>query len=83
MTVRIRVERLDRTRQLLEQTGPALRPQPAHDPVPVSATGDASATILFMKFGGGFEVKRTDFVRVKPYSERFGVKIGPMKALDF
>jgi hypothetical protein len=56
---------------------------PAHDPVPVTASGDASATILFMKFGGGFEVKRTDFVRVKPYSERFGVKIGPMKAMDF
>lgn len=56
---------------------------PTHDPVAVGASGDATATILFMKFGGGFEVKRTEFARVKPYSERFGVKIGPMKALDF
>ena len=55
---------------------------PAHDPVPVTMSGDASATILFVKLNGGFAAKRTDFARVKPYSERFGVKIGPMKALD-
>jgi hypothetical protein len=54
-----------------------------HDPVPVLMSGDGTATVFFMKFGGGFEVKRTDFVRVKPYGDRFGVKIGPMKALDF
>lgn len=56
---------------------------PAHDPVPVATRGDATATIFFMKFGGGFEAKRTEFARVKPYAERFGVQIGPMKALDF
>jgi len=28
-------------------------------------------------------VKRTEFQRVKPYSDKFGVKIGPLKALDF
>ena len=59
------------------------RVDPQHDPVPVEFTGDATATVLFMKFGGSFEVKRTDFQRVKPYGERFGVKIGPLKALDF
>ena len=56
---------------------------PQHHPVPVALSGDATATILFLKFGGSFDVKRTDFKRVKPYSERFGVKIGPVKALDF
>jgi len=56
---------------------------PQHDPVPVEMAGDATATILFMTFGGSFDLKRTDFQRVKPYSERFGVKIGPLKALDF
>lgn len=56
---------------------------PAHDPVPVTMSGDATATVLFLKFGGSFDVKRTQFERVKPYGERFGVKIGPMKALDF
>ena len=60
-----------------------VRVDPAHHPVPVGISGDATATVLFMKFGGGFDLKRTDFKRVKPYSERFGVKIGPMKALDF
>jgi len=55
----------------------------AFDPVPVVASGDATATIFFVKVGGSFETKRTDFVRVKPYGERFGVTIGPMKALDF
>ena len=56
---------------------------PQHDPVPVEMAGDATATILFMTFGGSFDLKRADFQRVKPYGERFGVKIGPMKALDF
>lgn len=56
---------------------------PTHDPVPVAMSGDATATILFVKLSGGFDAKRTDFARVKPFSERFGVKIGPMKALDF
>ncbi len=56
---------------------------PARDPIPVQMSGDATATVLFLKFGGSFDVKRTEFQRVKPYSERFGVKIGPMKALDF
>ena len=27
--------------------------------------------------------QRTEFQRVKPYSDRFGVTIGPLKALDF
>ena len=56
---------------------------PAHNPVPVAIAGDATATILFMKFGGSLDLRRTDFKRVRPYSERFGVKIGPMKALEF
>jgi len=56
---------------------------PAHAPTLVTVSGDASATVFFVKFGGSFALKRTDFKRVKPYSERFGVKIGPLKALDF
>ena len=56
---------------------------PKFVPVMTSITGEGTATILFLKFGGSFDVKRTDFRRVKPYSERFGVKIGPLKALDF
>jgi len=28
-------------------------------------------------------VRHTDFKRVKPYAERFGVQIGTMQAIDF
>ncbi|MBS0662631.1 MAG: hypothetical protein JSR48_05160 [Verrucomicrobia bacterium] len=54
-----------------------------HAPVVKSVTGEAAASVLFLKFGGTVDVKRGDFKRVKPYGERFGVKIGPLKALDF
>ena len=54
-----------------------------HAPAVVRMRGDFSATLLFMKLEASFESKRADFKRVKPYSERFGVKIGPMKALNF
>lgn len=56
---------------------------PAHDPVAVRISGDAMASVLFLSFGGSFDLTRAEFKRVKPYSERFGVKIGPLKALDF
>jgi hypothetical protein len=56
---------------------------PKFVPVMSSISGEASASVMFMKFGGAFALKRTEFQRVKPYSEKFGVKIGPMKALDF
>jgi hypothetical protein len=55
----------------------------AHDPVAVRISGDATASILFLTVGGKFAVTRTDFHRVTPYNERFGVKIGPLKALNF
>ena len=56
---------------------------PQQPPVPTRLTGDASASLMFVNFKASFDVKRTDLKRVKPYSERFGVKIGPLKALDF
>ena len=56
---------------------------PKFMPVVTSVAGEGAASILFFQFGGSFELKRTDIRRVKPYSERFGVKIGPLKALDF
>jgi hypothetical protein len=33
--------------------------------------------------GGNYSATRTDFKRVKPYSERFSVKLPPMKFLDY
>ena len=56
---------------------------PKFAPVMTAVQGEGTASVLFLKFGGSLDLKRTDFRRVKPYSERFGVKIGPLKALDF
>ena len=33
--------------------------------------------------GGSIELKRTELRRVKPYGDRFEVKIGTLKAIDF
>jgi hypothetical protein len=44
---------------------------------------DYSASALFVKKADIFEATRADFQRVKPYSEKFGVKIGPLRALPF
>ena len=56
---------------------------PKFVPVPSEFRGGGAVSVMFIKFGGTFDLKRTDFQRVKPYSEKFGVKIGPLKALDF
>jgi hypothetical protein len=56
---------------------------PKFNPFPTSLTGDGRVSFFFIPLGGQFEIKRTDFQRVKPYHEKFGVKIGPLKALDF
>lgn len=42
-----------------------------------------SASALLVKKADTFETTRADFQRVKPYSEKFGVKIGPLRALPF
>ena len=49
----------------------------------MSITGDADWSILFIGGGGSMELKRTDLRRVKPYAERFEVKIGNLKSIDF
>jgi hypothetical protein len=58
-------------------------PDPKFVPVPTEFRGGGTVSVMFIKFGGNFDVKRTEYQRVKPYSEKFGVKIGPLKALDF
>ncbi len=56
---------------------------PKFAPALTAIKGDASASILFVNVGMEFELKRTDFKRVKPYAEKFGVQIGELKAIDF
>lgn len=57
--------------------------EPKHPPTLVSVTGDADWSILFFGSGGSIELKRTELKRVKPYGDRFEVKIGTLKAIDF
>lgn len=55
---------------------------PAYGPVMTAATGSFGASLMFVPVNGVFSSTRTEWKRVKPYDERFGVKIGPLKALD-
>jgi len=57
--------------------------KPEHGPTVTSIIGEGRATILLVPVGAKGEVKRGDFKRVTPYDERFNVKIGPLKAIDF
>jgi hypothetical protein len=57
--------------------------KPEHGPAVTRISGEGRATILLVPVGAKAEVKRADFQRVTPYDERFQVKIGPLKAIDF
>lgn len=57
--------------------------KPEHGPTVTSIIGEGRATILLVPVGAKGEVKRSDFKRVTPYDERFNVKIGPLKTIDF
>lgn len=56
---------------------------PKFAPAAVSIHGGASGSVMFVSIGRDYDMKLTDFKRVKPYAERFGVQYGPLKALDF
>jgi len=56
---------------------------PKFAPTPVKLQGTGLYSILFVPGGRSYEIDHTDFKRVKPYAERFGVQIGTMKAIDF
>jgi len=55
---------------------------PRFGPVMTSVTGTFGVSLVFVPVNAVFQSTRTDWQRVKPYNERFGVKIGPLKALD-
>lgn len=56
---------------------------PARSPLMVEEHGTLAASILFVHLGGWTKVTRTDFKRVTPYADRFGVKLGPLRVLPF
>jgi hypothetical protein len=43
----------------------------------------SSGSLLLVSVASRTEARRTDFKRVKPYSERLKVKLGPLQVLDF
>jgi hypothetical protein len=58
--------------------------QANYAPALVWARGSGAARVLgLIRIGMGAEVTYTAFRRVRPYNERFEVKIGDIKALDF
>ena len=59
--------------RVLPEFGPAL--------TEISAEG--SGTVVFVPVGTRTIATRTDFKHVTPYEDRFNVKIGPLKAIDF
>jgi hypothetical protein len=56
---------------------------PGFPAVITKETQKATVRILFVKRALGFEMRRGDFRRVTPYDERFGVKLGPIRTLEF
>ena len=56
---------------------------PKFPPTLIAVEGDADWSILFIGSGRSVALKRTELRHVKPYDERFEVKIGTLKAIDF
>jgi len=56
---------------------------PKYAPPITGLRADGEGSILFIPVGGNYSSMRTDFKRVTPYSERFKVKLAPMKFLDY
>lgn len=59
------------------------RIDPRFPPALVSIEGDVDWSIMFFGSGRSLTLKREALKHVKPYDERFEVKIGTLKALDF
>jgi hypothetical protein len=56
---------------------------PRFPPTLVAIAGDADWSVMFVGSGRSIDLKRTELKHVKPYDERFEVKIGTLKAIDF
>ncbi|HVS53876.1 MAG TPA: hypothetical protein VHD62_16085 [Opitutaceae bacterium] len=56
---------------------------PKFSPTATRLTDHAAISVFFRKREGGHEFVRSDFKRVAPYRDRFGVKIGPLRTIDF
>lgn len=57
--------------------------QPEFAPTITHLTANLGASIAFVPVEQHIVQTRSEFKRVKPYDERFEVKLGPLKAIDF
>ncbi|MEO7597538.1 MAG: hypothetical protein ABIV50_01300, partial [Opitutus sp.] len=56
---------------------------PEYTPAVASISGRGAGSILFVPVGRSYDLQRTEFARVKPYVDKFQVKMGPLKSIDF
>ncbi len=56
---------------------------PKFAPAMTTIRAGGTGSIFFVTVGGTYDLTRTDYKRVTPYSDRFKVKIGPLKTIDF
>jgi hypothetical protein len=56
---------------------------PPHGPAITRMEVEGSGSVLFVPMSSRAEATRTDFKRVTPYDDRFTVKPGPLKMIDF
>ena len=56
---------------------------PQFAPALASISGSGAGSIMFVPVGRSYELVRTDYQRVKPFGNKFQVKMGPLKSLDF
>jgi hypothetical protein len=57
--------------------------RPDTGPAMTAIAAGGAVSIAFVPVSRRYEVARTEFKRVTPYDERFGVKLGPLKTIDF
>ncbi|MEO6004188.1 MAG: hypothetical protein ABIZ04_17395 [Opitutus sp.] len=56
---------------------------PQFSPALASISGSGAGSIMFVPVGRSYELVRSDYVRVKPFGNKFQVKMGPLKSIDF
>lgn len=56
---------------------------PRYTPTVTNLEDNIEMSAFLRKRSGGHQTRRSDFKRVKPYRERFGVNVGPAKVIEF
>lgn len=59
------------------------RPDPRYPVVQTAEEGNLKLALFFIPISGSETTTRSDFVRVKPYDERFSVNVGALQTIGF